>query len=224
MVILGDVHYYVIPAHEARRVLGMNDEPQRQLMKDFISTRHAQRWTQDVESLNELSVRSMDHAFLSLDPLQRDSLDAYTPRKRVRSYSYLNGQMKNETIPLLPKRFNAEYFGNEDDFLMKSSVRTFFRNNALDPSDAILFTLNLEPQSSVLPNFGIESEESVRDANLRLWFRLQTLSKRKNIRLGIMIYIFLGILLASQVIPPDFLWVFWFCYLFILCLAILIML
>ncbi|KAJ3011566.1 UNVERIFIED_CONTAM: hypothetical protein HDU68_001627 [Siphonaria sp. JEL0065] len=39
----------------------------------------------------------------------------------------------------------AEYLATDDDFLMKSSIRTIFRENALEPDDAVLFTL---PHSS----------------------------------------------------------------------------
>ena len=52
----------------------------------------------------------------------------------------------------------AMYYGTDDDFLMKSSVRLYFKENALEDGDNLLFTLatqndsNLDPHPT-LPNF-----------------------------------------------------------------------
>jgi hypothetical protein len=37
--------------------------------------------------------------------------------------------------------FEAPFYATDDDFLMKSSVRAYFKQNALEPDDAVLFTL-----------------------------------------------------------------------------------
>ncbi len=42
----------------------------------------------------------------------------------------------------------AEYYGTDDDFLTKTPVRTYFKTNALNPDDAILFTLNTPPTNT----------------------------------------------------------------------------
>jgi len=51
---------------------------------------------------------------------------------------------KKETDPLsLIKEiiFEAKFYATDDDFLMKSNVRAYFKHNALEPDDAVLFTL-----------------------------------------------------------------------------------
>ncbi|KAI8851721.1 hypothetical protein BC829DRAFT_386675 [Chytridium lagenaria] len=37
--------------------------------------------------------------------------------------------------------YTAEFIGTDDDFLMKATTRTYFKENALDPDDAVLFTI-----------------------------------------------------------------------------------
>ncbi|OUM70274.1 hypothetical protein PIROE2DRAFT_1692 [Piromyces sp. E2] len=37
--------------------------------------------------------------------------------------------------------FEAKFYATDDDFLMKSNVRAYFKHNALEPDDAVLFTL-----------------------------------------------------------------------------------
>lgn len=38
--------------------------------------------------------------------------------------------------------YTATYMGSDDDFLMKSTIRTYFRENALESQDAVLFTIS----------------------------------------------------------------------------------
>ncbi|KAJ3337092.1 hypothetical protein HDU93_001665 [Gonapodya sp. JEL0774] len=41
-----------------------------------------------------------------------------------------------------PVTFNLLFHSTDDDFLMHASIRAYFKANALDPNDAVLFTLN----------------------------------------------------------------------------------
>lgn len=44
--------------------------------------------------------------------------------------------------------YKAHYYGTDDDFLMKGTVREFFKENAINPEDPILFTLYRNEPSS----------------------------------------------------------------------------
>lgn len=49
---------------------------------------------------------------------------------------------KNDALNKLKEIiFEAPFYATDDDFLMKSSVRAYFKQNALEPDDAVLFTL-----------------------------------------------------------------------------------
>lgn len=64
-----------------------------------------------------------------------------------------------EQVPLIKSRrqvFRATYYANDNDFLMNSSVRQLFRANALETSDAVLFTIPVE--SNVTPRFADNQE------------------------------------------------------------------
>jgi len=54
-------------------------------------------------------------------------------------------KLKNDKEDILSELkeiiFEAPFYATDDDFLMKSSVRAYFKNNALEPDDAVLFTL-----------------------------------------------------------------------------------
>ncbi|RHZ69530.1 hypothetical protein Glove_283g111 [Diversispora epigaea] len=43
--------------------------------------------------------------------------------------------------------YKATYYGTDDDFLMKTRVRQYFKANALDPSDSQLFAINSSAQN-----------------------------------------------------------------------------
>ncbi|KAJ3302752.1 hypothetical protein HDU76_005474 [Blyttiomyces sp. JEL0837] len=99
----------------------------------------------------------------------------------------------------------AEYYASDDDFLFKSAVRAYFRENAYEPSDAVLFSI--PPASPVdehidgeqhpaLPNFVYTLEEVDGDG----W----NLYKSKVLQLCLIGYIIFGILLVRFIVPKGF--------------------
>jgi len=93
----------------------------------------------------------------SIAPKMRRKSDDYDYRKRKvvgRNYSYEvlnvveieNGENEhasddeeeNENTVI----FRAEFYATDDDFLMRRDVRTYFKENALEEKDSILFTLS----------------------------------------------------------------------------------
>ncbi|KAI8621351.1 hypothetical protein BC830DRAFT_250002 [Chytriomyces sp. MP71] len=63
-------------------------------------------------------------------------------RKAVSPHNSTTIKIESPTSPDSKKLYYiAEYLASDDDFLMKSSVRANFRENALESDDAVLFTL-----------------------------------------------------------------------------------
>lgn len=92
----------------------------------------------------------------SIAPKMRRKSDDYDYRKRKvigRNYSYevLNVvEIENGNFENVPEDeedentiiFRAEFYATDDDFLMRRDVRAYFKENALEEKDSILFTLS----------------------------------------------------------------------------------
>jgi len=107
----------------------------------------------------------------SLAPKMRRKSDDYDYRKRKvigRDYSYevLNVVEVNEKESPIPDDeeeeakivFRAEFYATDDDFLMRRDVRSYFKENALEEKDSILFTLS---NSSTTANTGGEAINAI---------------------------------------------------------------
>lgn len=68
-------------------------------------------------------------------------LHEYPPKTANKSLKLYTGQQEYY--------YEAYFHSTDDDFLMKSSVRTFFRENAMEAADAVLFTIPNSSDSSV---------------------------------------------------------------------------
>ena len=98
--------------------------------------------------------------------------------------------------------YEAVYYGCDDDFLMKASVRSYFKENALEDNDAVLFTLlaptetnpttNPAEQHPALSNFLYSVTDN--DDGL-LSFR--NLNSRKLIRWVLLIYVVCGFIFVK---------------------------
>jgi len=99
----------------------------------------------------------------SLAPKMRRKSDDYDYRKRKvigRNYSYevLNVVEVNENgiddseADKNTVVFRAEFYATDDDFLMRRDVRAYFKENALEEKDSILFTLYNNNESTVVNN------------------------------------------------------------------------
>jgi len=99
--------------------LSANNEKINNLMKKF---------DKDLPSASSDSTKTKDTAETRIDV---DSNDSDETKK-------LKEDIINEINEII---FEAPFYATDDDFLMKSSVRAYFKQNALEPDDAVLFTL-----------------------------------------------------------------------------------
>ncbi|ORD96947.1 hypothetical protein HERIO_1136 [Hepatospora eriocheir] len=67
--------------------------------------------------------------------------------------------------------YNARYFATDDDFLLKSGIRDYFRCNAIDPNDDFLYEIN-RTQNDFLALLDEDSESE--DIDVGDWRRIFT--------------------------------------------------
>ncbi|KAI8802072.1 hypothetical protein BJ742DRAFT_653000, partial [Cladochytrium replicatum] len=151
LTIVGDVHYFVIEWEHAQSVLAEH----RRLTAPVANT---------MQTFAQASMDTFATLMNSLSTTLGVSRSAPTRRRSdpsipVQSLTRSNRKdqpvllqlyMQPEALeagfpPLTASTFTAKYYASDDDFLMHASVRTYFRANALESDDAVLFTI---PSSS----------------------------------------------------------------------------
>ncbi|ORY77525.1 hypothetical protein LY90DRAFT_665300 [Neocallimastix californiae] len=92
-------------------------------------------------------------------------------------------KLKNDKEDILSELkeiiFEAPFYATDDDFLMKSSVRAYFKNNALEPDDAVLFTLPSLTDNIVMLDG--EQHPALLNFNYVLDHQLQSEARYKNL-------------------------------------------
>ncbi|KAJ3126714.1 hypothetical protein HK098_007170, partial [Nowakowskiella sp. JEL0407] len=116
--------------------------------------------------------------------------------------------------------YDAKYYASDDDFLMNSSVRAYFKENALDSVDAVLFTItaeNLEVSSEeveqhpALPGYVYSLQEERQE-------RRHPFSVSRVIKVMVVCYIFMGIIMIKFLVPDNLVLLVVFVLIFFGCL------
>ncbi|KAI9346624.1 hypothetical protein BDR26DRAFT_800031 [Obelidium mucronatum] len=98
----------------------------------------------------------------------------------------------------------AEYLASDDDFLMKSSVRSIFRENALESDDAVLFTLPSNSVSDAVPNG--EQHPALRNFTFSVEENGWTITS-KSFKLFLLAYFFISVAVIKFLIPGEYVYV-----------------
>ncbi|ORY38436.1 hypothetical protein BCR33DRAFT_720804 [Rhizoclosmatium globosum] len=117
----------------------------------------------------------------------------------------------------------AEYLASDDDYLMKSSVRTIFRENALESDDAVLFTL---PTSNNSTDGGVRNGEqhpALRNFIYAIEENGWSVSSR-SFKLFLFAYFLLSVAIVKFFVPAEYTYMASFSMLFFLCLFLIIVL
>lgn len=135
--IIGPVHYYKITCYEIDRAIveyffggktTQKEKERRAFSEVFASSKTKQR---------EAEIKSKDTSDIKFE----DDSDDESPGLLLDEA--LNGKIfvpdKNSDDKL---RYNALYFANDDDFLMRADIREYFRINSMDPAEEFLFELD----------------------------------------------------------------------------------
>ncbi|KAI9183202.1 hypothetical protein H9P43_004119 [Blastocladiella emersonii ATCC 22665] len=138
-----------------------------------------------------------------------------------------------------PKRqvvqYEAKYFGTDDDFLMKSSVRNYFKAQAVEADDAVLFTIpstttvvlpqdgggagdNLEPHPALAGfHYTIEGLDEADDGTWRGRVRRAFRNGNNVLKITLVAYVVAGSLLVKFVVPENLVYLVTFLLVFVLC-------
>ncbi|CAG8543261.1 12631_t:CDS:2 [Funneliformis mosseae] len=139
--------------------------------------------------------------------------------------------------------YKAIFYATDDDFLMRSTVRQFFKSNALDPVDAQLFTINSSPHNvsttinTTPPSSRLERMVTNNGANFsettstpsqsrrnsqsinvhsRWWRTIHNLRMNKGLKWLVLMYMVFGFLLIRFVVNETYAYLM--AFLLMLCL------
>ncbi|KAJ3398197.1 hypothetical protein CcCBS67573_g05360 [Chytriomyces confervae] len=117
----------------------------------------------------------------------------------------------------------AEYLASDDDFLMKSSVRAIFRENALESDDAVLFTLLSSSSSEDSPRIG-EQHPALRNFAYAFESSSGWSVSGKAFRMFLFVYGATSVIVVNFFVPDAYFYIASFSFLFFLCLFFIIVL
>lgn len=172
MSIVGDVHYFAISNQEFDRAWKLQDalKEQRSVLRSSASitengggnspslnltrnsSTHITRGNQDLRR-NIFRNHSFSHRkrpqegeVLTIDPdaaLNAGESGIYSVPEMSQVDSLIDLSHLDETVDdAMSVIYEAQYFASDDDFLMRSDVREFFKMNSVAPDDYLLFQLN----------------------------------------------------------------------------------
>jgi hypothetical protein len=245
MVIVGDVHYFVITPLMARETLqrfSQANESIRTSREMHPRRHHAKRLSaDDISSLVDEDLTclktSKDSGLSEL--CSSDSLPTYPHTlftQRSHSTDRSHRRLKSDerqcllgrhtsasmvdflpSTPLVKKdayhvpiAFDAMFYGTDDDFLMKASVREYFKANSIEENDYVLFTLYPVEETT------IPMPPMVREERPRSWRNLYGLISRRNLKWFVLLYMILCVLLIKFVVPAEFAYLTGFLLIFFL--------
>ncbi|EPZ31010.1 hypothetical protein ROZALSC1DRAFT_26433 [Rozella allomycis CSF55] len=116
-------------------------------------------------------------------------------------------KVKNDPEPLT---FDLEYFATDDDFLMKSSIREYFKQMSVEENDYVLFTLYPSDQTAV-PMPDVAPAEFVPSLS-----NLYGVLRRKNIKWFVLIYLAVSSVVLNYVVPLQYVYLVAFLLIFFL--------
>ncbi|ORZ35023.1 hypothetical protein BCR44DRAFT_1414746 [Catenaria anguillulae PL171] len=134
-----------------------------------------------------------------------------------------------------PIKYEARFFATDDDFLMKSSVRSFFKQHAVEADDAVLFSIpshttvvlpqhdehgNLLEPHPALNGFSYSIEGADDEALLGngIGARLRRFARGHHVlKIALVLYIVTGGLLVKFLVPESMTYLVTFLLVFVLC-------
>ncbi|KAI8923207.1 hypothetical protein BC831DRAFT_472345 [Entophlyctis helioformis] len=128
--------------------------------------------------------------------------------------------------PLPEFIYEATYYASDDDFLMKASVRAYFKENALESADAVLFTITTSSEPSNRPsdqhpalmNFLYSVSENESDS--QAYNRINTAHLLKWM---VGVYALLAFVIIKFFVPTEFIFVVSFVLVFLFCIILIIL-
>ncbi|KAI8817110.1 uncharacterized protein EV422DRAFT_542466 [Fimicolochytrium jonesii] len=164
---------------------------------------------------------------ISISTRRNPSPTRYRPRGRTP----LLEQALSPSSPFIPEPtyYIARYYASDDDFLMKSAIRAYFKQNALETQDAVLFTIpSSRDENTHLVMEGTEDHPALtgfvyavsEDEDVG-WFGIGG----RNVRLFkwmLLGYVLFGFVVIKFIVPDEWAYVTAFVLIFLLCLIMIL--
>mgnify|MGYP001496484956 CR=1 FL=1 len=123
------------------------------------------------------------------------------------SYSQQSGNSDNRPTKIV---YRAKFVGTDDNFLMISSFREYFKQNSMNPDDFTLFTLYRSPN-----DIGGDGTATEQNTYRNLWGLLTRRNRQRNqprwkvftrrgLQVMMVVYIVVGFVLIKFVFSPNF--------------------
>ncbi|KAI4290756.1 hypothetical protein PAPHI01_0030 [Pancytospora philotis] len=144
MYIVGQVFYYKITTEEIDRAIVdyyFNSEKEKKSLRRAFSAVFSK--SQHITSADE---RKKQRARDSLDISNKEAREAADPQKAPCDIIQCVGRGEVKTPSDIPSDrrvvYTAKYFATDDDFLIKTEIRDYFRSNALEEEDDFLYEID----------------------------------------------------------------------------------
>ncbi|KAI8587022.1 hypothetical protein BDZ88DRAFT_427108 [Geranomyces variabilis] len=143
----------------------------------------------------------------------------------------LSPQTPHSASPLAPDPiyYVARFYATDDDFLMKAAVRAYFKEHALETSDAVLFTIpSSRDDSSEAALDGAEAHPALTGFVYAVsedygpgWLGAGGRSGR-SLKWLLLAYVALGFVLIKFVVPDAYAYIIAFVLIFLMCLVMIL--
>ncbi|KAF9764695.1 hypothetical protein NGRA_0349 [Nosema granulosis] len=147
MYILGQVYYYKITVDEIDKAIvdyyfrNSSDEKRKNKLKAFSAVFRSSSETQKKIPKQDSITKDANDSICSSSSWYVDSPEEKNPKEiieKIRKGDIQLGPITEDKLLV----YNAYYFANDDDFLMHTEIREYFRRNTLDKDDDFLFEID----------------------------------------------------------------------------------
>ncbi len=128
----------------------------------------------------------------------------HTQHEAKRAKGLISKSKSDVSTPLVKECiWEAHYFASDDDFLLDSKIRAYFKENALEKDDSVLFALPASTAAHYTDGFQNQTGDSYvltyRDSSGNLHG-----IPAKTVRLFLILFLLIGVILIRFIVHPDF--------------------
>ncbi|KAJ3020167.1 hypothetical protein HKX48_001219 [Thoreauomyces humboldtii] len=213
--------------HRRVRSISFSNEQQQQRSRGGLGTGEAlnvQEWIQSHDTDLPADVDQDDQTLVRPRPTRINTASNH-PRPKNRTPLLEQALLS----PSPPTTYIARYYASDDDFLMKSTVRAYFKQHALETSDAVLFTIpsssTVEPQDILE---GTEAHPALTGFVYAVseegtgWMGMGGRGAGRIVKWIMMGYIVIGFLLIKFIVPAPYAYITAFVLIFLMCLVMIL--
>ena len=184
-------------------VIKMTSPDKEHMQKDDFGLHHST--TKKYKDLAYTKVRSVSYqndtdGVNSVTEWMRN----HTQHEAKRAKALISKSKADVSTPLVKEcSWEAHYFASDDDFLLDSKIRAYFKENALEKDDSVLFAL---PASTAAHS--TDGVQNLTGDSYVLTYRDSSGNLHgipaKTVRLFLILFLLIGVILIRLFVSPDF--------------------